>query len=64
MKKVVIRAALGAALSFAFCVGALAAELLVPVGKVVGLQIAQGSVTVVAFDEDLGDGARSAGLKV
>ena len=64
MKKVVFRAALSVALSIIVCVSALAAELLVPVGKVVGLSLAEGSVTVVAFDDDLGGPAKAAGLEI
>ena len=41
-----------------------AAEALIPVGKIVGLQLRSGSVTVVAYDENLGANARSAGLKI
>lgn len=42
----------------------LAAELLIPVGKVVGLELADDTVTVAAFDEELGAAAREAGLKI
>ena len=45
-------------------VGALAAELLIPGGQVIGLQLEDGSVTVAAFDDALGDRARQAGLRV
>ncbi len=37
---------------------------LVAVGQVVGLQLRDGTVTVAAFDEELGAGAKSAGLQV
>ncbi len=43
---------------------ARAAEMLVPVGKIVGLQLRSGSVTVAAYDEELGSLAKSAGLRV
>ena len=42
----------------------LAAEFLIPVGKVVGLQLKDDCVTVAAFDEVLGSCARDAGLKI
>ena len=64
MKKVVFRAVWPAALAFFLCVSTFAAELLVPVGKVVGLSLAEGSVTVVAFDEVLGAPAKAAGLEI
>jgi len=41
-----------------------AAQLLVPVGEVIGLQLRTDSVTVAAFDDLLGAGARDAGLKI
>ena len=46
-------------LSFA----ASAAELLIPGGQVVGLELQDNTVTIAAFDQALGDAARSAGLK-
>ncbi|MBQ8834456.1 MAG: PDZ domain-containing protein [Oscillospiraceae bacterium] len=39
-----------------------AAELLVPVGQVIGLQLSDDTVTVAAFDDSLGAAARDAGL--
>ena len=39
-----------------------AAELLIPVGKVIGLQLSCGSVTVAALDDILGAEAKTAGL--
>ena len=52
---------------FIFCiclaVPALAREL-VAVGQVVGLELRDGTVTVAAFDEELGGVAREAGLEV
>lgn len=64
MKKMAMRAVLAVALSFVLCVSAAAARMLVPVGKVVGLSVAQGSVTVVAFDDTLGTAARDAGVQI
>ena len=43
---------------------ALAAQELVPVGEVIGIELSDGSVTVVAFDEALGAQAQAAGLQV
>ena len=64
MKKMVFRAIWSVALSLAVCVSAAAAQMLIPVGRVVGLSLSEGSVTVVAFDEKLGSAARSAGLQI
>lgn len=44
-------------------VPAFAADYLIPVGRVVGLEIAQGSVTVAAFDDAL-PAAKNAGLHI
>ena len=41
-----------------------ASRLLVPVGKVIGLQLQNNTLTVVAYDEIYGETARSAGLKI
>ena len=41
-----------------------AARLLVPGGQLIGLELADNSVTVAAFDEALGISAKNAGLKV
>ena len=43
---------------------ARAAELLVPVGSVIGLQLTDDTVTIAAFDDVLGGPARDAGLKI
>ena len=45
-------------------VPARAAELLIPVGKVIGLQLQDDALTVAAFDDVLGSCARDAGLKI
>jgi len=42
----------------------LAAEELIPVGEVIGIELADGSVTIAAFDEELGETAKKAGLQV
>ena len=62
MKRLMIRAA-AAVLITLLPVQTQAANL-VPGGQVVGLQLRSGSVTVVAYDENLGANARSAGLKI
>ena len=41
-----------------------AAELLIPVGKVIGLQLQDETLTVAAFDDALGSYAKDAGLKI
>ena len=43
---------------------ALAVELLIPVGRVIGLELGDDTVTVAAFDDALGTAAREAGLKI
>ena len=63
MKKSVFRTALTVVLCICLAVGASAAQLLVPVGKVVGLSLSQGSVTVVSFDETKDSPAKEAGLQ-
>ena len=41
-----------------------AAELLIPGGQIIGLQLQNGTVTVAAFDDVLGVAARDAGIRV
>ena len=41
-----------------------AARLLIPVGKVIGLQLQNDVLTVAAYDDVFGDAARSAGLQI
>ena len=41
-----------------------AARMLVPVGKVIGLQLRSDTLTVAAYDDVFGETARSAGLKI
>ena len=62
--KRLITCTLTAVLFLTLPVRARAAEYLIPVGKIIGLQLRSGSVTVVAYDENLGANARSAGLKI
>ena len=48
-----------------FCILPLEAlgKELIPVGKVIGLELRSGSVTIAAFDEELGAAAQAAGLQ-
>lgn len=41
-----------------------AAELLIPVGKIVGLQLRDDTLTVAAYDDTLGGCAKAAGVKI
>ena len=48
-----------------FCVQTVwGAQLVVPGGQVIGLELQDQSITVVAFDEELGKGVREQGLRV
>lgn len=53
-----------AALAVMMSVTAFAQRMLVPVGKVVGLSLAEGSVTVAAFEDAWGSAAREAGIQI
>ena len=64
MKKIVRSAGLWVLLVAVLPVQANATRLLVPVGKVVGLQLQNDTLTVAAYDDLWGDAARSAGLKI
>ena len=64
MKKWISRAGV---LLLCFCVlsfGVSAAQMLVPGGQVVGLELADNTVTIAAFDDALSAPAQQAGLKV
>lgn len=43
---------------------ALAAELLIPVGQIIGLQLSDNTVTIAAFDDALGSAPKDAGLQI
>ena len=45
-------------------VTAFAQRMLIPVGKVVGLSLAEGSVIVAAFDDSCGTNARNSGMEI
>lgn len=64
MKRPLMRWLAAAALGIALRVPVSAAQLLIPVGQVVGLSLSEGTVTVAAFAEDCGAGAREAGLQI
>lgn len=64
MKKRIFRAGVFLALCSFVSISAAAARMLVPVGKVVGLRLQEGSVTVVAFDQTLGRSAIDAGMQI
>ena len=62
MKKLVNSAVAALLILWIFPGTAAAAELLVPVGKVVGLELGEGTAVVAAFDDSLGNAARESGL--
>ncbi len=64
MKRGIFRGAVFAALMLSLAPGARASQLLIPVGRVVGLSLRDGSVTVAAFDDTLGQDARKAGVQI
>lgn len=64
MKKLVNRIALALVLLCVLPQSVYAAKQLVPVGRVVGLELGNSTVTVAAFDENLGAAAQKAGLQV
>lgn len=64
MKKFLNRTGLFIICVWLLSVSASAARMLIPVGQVVGLELGDNTVTVSAFDEDLGTAAQQAGLKV
>lgn len=64
MKKLKIRFLL-AALCLLLCTQSVcAAQLLVPGGQVIGLELQDNTVTVAAFDEKMGNDAKSCGLQI
>ena len=64
MKRMINSIALAMILLSLLPLGARAAELLIPVGKIIGLQLSDDTVTVVAFDDTLGAQAKEAGLRI
>ncbi|MBR2309530.1 MAG: PDZ domain-containing protein [Oscillospiraceae bacterium] len=61
MKK--FRFLLGFILIYVFAISANAASQLIPGGQVIGLQLQDGSVSVAAFHQELGENAKKAGLR-
>lgn len=64
MKKMARQAVLLLLLLLALPQNVLAAKTLIPVGQVIGLELADDTVSVAAFDETLGAAAQKAGLQV
>ncbi|MGM9590775.1 MAG: SpoIVB peptidase S55 domain-containing protein [Faecousia sp.] len=64
MKRQLSIIAFAIALCFALPLTAQAAQLLIPGGQIIGLQLQNGSVTVAAFDDILGANARDAGIQI
>ncbi len=63
MKKFLRRTALFLFMIYTLAANANAADLLIPGGQVIGLELQDNTVTVAAFDDSLGAAARDAGLK-
>lgn len=64
MKKITSRMALLFILFFTLTVPVRAVSHLIPVGKIVGLELEQDQVSIAAFDEEWGEAARQAGLRL
>ncbi len=64
MKRIFRAAGLAALLLLLLPLQARAEQLLIPVGRVIGLQLQTGTVTVAAFDDTHGVRAREAGLRI
>lgn len=64
MKRMLALVASMMMLLIALPLNAQAAELLVPVGDVIGLQLTDDTVTIAAFDDVLGGPAQNAGLRI
>jgi len=64
MKKLTSRMALLFILFLSLTLPVSAVSHLIPVGKIVGLELEQDQVSIAAFDEELGEAARQAGLRL
>lgn len=64
MKRLLRAAALTAVFLTVLPMQAGAAQLLIPVGRIIGLQLQNETITVAAYDDALGPHAREAGLKI
>lgn len=64
MNRKIYAAALAVLLVLTLSPAVLAEPLLIPVGQTVGLQLRDNTVTIAAFDDQLGADAKNAGLKI
>ena len=64
MKRSIFAIVLAVAFVFGIPQAALAAQLLIPGGQLVGLELSSDTVTVAAFDDVCGAAAREAGLQI
>ena len=64
MKRWIVRTLAALAVLPVLAMPVLAAQLLIPVGEVVGLRLSEGTVTVAAFHEIYGAAAREAGVQI
>lgn len=64
MRKFLNRTGLFIICVWLFTVTTHAAQMLIPVGQIIGLELGDNTVTVSAFDENLGAAAQKAGIKV
>jgi stage IV sporulation protein B len=64
MKKTIMRFGVVLLCLWMLPLEAFAADYLIPVGQVIGLELRSDAVSVAAFDDALGDEAKKAGLKV
>ena len=64
MKRILTSIALAVLILFLCPLQANAADMLIPVGQIIGLHLSDSTVTVAAFDDALGTAAREAGLKI
>ena len=64
MKKLTNRIAISFILFLTLILPASAVSELIPVGKIVGLELEQDCLSIAAFDEELGESARQAGLRL
>ena len=64
MKRKILSSALALFLLAALPLRVYAADLLIPGGQIIGLELQNDTVTVAAFDDGYGAAAREAGLRV
>ena len=64
MRKIANRMVLTLILLFTLCQDVSAAQLLVPSGQIIGLELADNTVTVAAFDDAMSANAQAAGLQI